>query len=656
MSILRKSPDQYTHPEVGDCLDTFILRSELHQGAMATLFLAEDQLSCEQVVLKIPCGDILNQPILLYHYQNEERISRLLDHPGIIQFIHRQRSRQYIIMEHVEAQDLRSKVGRKRKMEINTALLLMAKLCEVTTYLHARGIVHLDLKPENILCCKNSSIKLIDFGLASCRHLPDLLSLDLKNPQGTPWYIAPEQLLGERFDPRCDIYSMGMIFYEMFTGQLPWPRSSKIHIARRRLRHDPTPPRCYNQDIPPQIQDIILRAICRHAEDRYASVQDFHHDLECWQQLPITPVGSNSKKIPLWRRVFPGKSVQRNNLQQKSLKTLQNKRQILGALIDCPDSDNMLIELKKLALIRSADVTLVHVIEEDNDCHIRRYGITVEGERLMARLERAVQLFRRCSIDPSIRLIRGEVVEVLEGLCTDLNADLLVLGVSRKKAGLLRSASVRRRMEKKSPCPFIIAEQEQFSPAMDLTDLLPDQLTARQVLACDIFLVDLWYEHLYYHTDIIYQMLLSPMEDIDLSEKHCQFGYFLSTLEKSGNWQEVTSALEPIHAAFHQVAAQMATLQQHDHIGLQKLYQRESLPLSCKLKKELGLVSLYLRDHLAAKPPSVPFLADETCPVAIPDLACYGPLLRAFTLDQDLCFLIQDKEKNAAQSVPVEKH
>jgi len=226
MSSLSNS--QYKLPVVGDALDIFILRSELHKGAMATLFLAEDLLSRQKVVLKIPSDDILNQPILLYHYQNEERISRLLDHPGIIHFIHRQRSRQYLIMEYVQGDDLRSRVGSRHRLGLNTALALMIRLCEVVSYLHEHGIVHLDLKPENIICLKDSSIKVIDFGLASCRYLPDLLSCDLKNPQGTPWYIAPEQLLGERTDPRCDIYSMGMLFYEMLTGLLPWPRLKTV--------------------------------------------------------------------------------------------------------------------------------------------------------------------------------------------------------------------------------------------------------------------------------------------------------------------------------------------------------------------------------------------------------------------------------------------
>jgi len=126
MSYLSNS--QYKPPEVGDYIDIFTLRSELHKGAMATLFLAHDLLSRQDVVLKIPNGDILNQPILLYHYQNEERISRLLDHPGIIRFIHRQRSRQYIIMEYIEGEDLRSRVGRHHRLELDTALTLMIHL------------------------------------------------------------------------------------------------------------------------------------------------------------------------------------------------------------------------------------------------------------------------------------------------------------------------------------------------------------------------------------------------------------------------------------------------------------------------------------------------------------------------------------------------
>jgi hypothetical protein len=440
---------------------------------------------------------------------------------------------------------------------------------------------------------------------------------------------------------------MGMLFYEMLTGRLPWPRSSKVHVARRRLRHDPTPPRHYNPEIPPQIQDIILHAIARNSKDRYASVEDMQHELKYWQQLPITATGRNTKQFSLWRRLFPGKSIQQSHTQQNSIKVSAGKPHIIGALIDSPGIDNMLAEVKKQALIQSCEVTLVHVIEEESDSEVRRYGIAVEGEQLMIGLERAVQILRRFNIDPNIRLIKGDVIEVLKRLSEDLSAQLLVLGISRKKKGLLRGASIQSRLEKSSLCEIIVAKEELFSPAANLVDLQPDQLTAHQVLACDIFLVDLWYEHLHYHTDFIYHKLLYPDQNIDLSEDKCRFGQWLVALEGSKKWKEVTSTLALIHQQFHNLASQIAELCNHDHAGVQKLYIRESLPLSCKLKNELGRFSAFLRAHLDVKPPIISFLTDKTSPFTMPDSPCYGPLLRSFNLDQDLSSLIQ-KEKNHA--------
>ena len=147
-----------TVPDIGDTIDIFILRSMLHKGVMSTLFTAEDLLSGETVVLKIPETDILNTPVLLYHHQNEDRISRYLDHPGIIRFIHRQRSRQYIIMEYASGKDLRKQVGRNRKMDFDNALKVMNHLCNAVGFLHDRSIVHLDIKPENLICDKDHTI------------------------------------------------------------------------------------------------------------------------------------------------------------------------------------------------------------------------------------------------------------------------------------------------------------------------------------------------------------------------------------------------------------------------------------------------------------------------------------------------------------------
>ncbi len=445
--------------EVGDSLDGFILEEQLCQGAMATLWRTRSPESTKEFVLKIPCTDILNHPILFYHYQAEAQISPLLNHPGIIRFFQQKKSRLYIIMEYVAAKDLRSTLGCNRAITLDNALRLIMQLCDVTAYLHKQSIYHLDFKPENILQCSDNTIKVIDFGLAYCANYPDLLAADFNNPQGTPWYISPEQLLGKRNSAQCDIYAIGMILYEMLCGALPWPRSRRLDVARRRLRHEPIPPRHFNSEIPPQIQDIILKSIARKVNNRYQTIANLQTDLNSWRNGAITVTGRECRKPKFWKRLFPDAAITVDSSSASTTLRAPGKRQIIGAIIDSEKSTPMLMEVKKQAFLQSAEVTLIHVIEEDTDSHVRCYGIKVEGEQLMIRLEQACQFLQSCNIQPNIRLVRGEVVEILTRICKEIHADLLIIGSSRKKEGLLRSASVLRRLQRHNPCPFLIAEE-----------------------------------------------------------------------------------------------------------------------------------------------------------------------------------------------------
>ena len=639
-SFISRPPDC---PAVGDRLDIFILRSELHQGVMAVLFLAEDPFSGKKVVIKIPSGDILNQPIVFYHYQNEDRISRLIDHPAIIGFIHRRRSRQYIIMEHVPGHDLRKLVGRNRKLSLDKALALMAQLCDGMAYLHGRGIIHLDLKPENIIVTGDHRLKVIDFGLASCRCLPDLLALDLKNPQGTPWYIAPEQLLGVRDDPRCDIYAMGMLFYEMLTGELPWPRSSKLSTSRRRLKEVPIPPRHFNPDIPPQIQEIILRALAVEPDARYRSCGELRRDLESWRELPVTPIGANTRPPSFLSRIFATVRLKGPSGAAQSTVPKPGRPKIIGGYIDAVAMDDMVNELKKQALIHDADISMVHVIEDESDSHVTRYGKTVEGEKLMVGLEQAIGRLRSCDLDPSVRLIRGETVETLQMVGAEPQVLKLILGKSRKKGGLLRSASVPLRLLKDPPCPVTIVAAPHFSPLDDLGPLQPGQLAREQVLDCDIFFVDLWYEHLRYHTEFIYQHFLFRNDTFDPGREKCVFGRWLKNLEGFDQWRKIGSILGPTHEAYHRIDEEMIACCEQDPGLLRQLYQQKSLPLACKLKLGLAEVSHVLRRHLDPPPPTVPFLVGVGSPLAFLDRIGYGPLLNVVNLDQDLFALAQKK-------------
>ena len=446
----------------GDTLDNFILEKQLRQGPMATLWRVGSATSNVKFVLKIPETDILNKPILFYHYQAEALISPLLDHPGIIRFFQHKKSRLYIIMEYVAAKDLRSALAPSFPLPLDKALPLISQLCDVARYLHEQEIYHLDFKPENILISSKGDIKVIDFGLACCSNYPDLLAADFTKPQGTPWYISPEQLLGKRDSAQCDIYAIGMILYEMLCASLPWPRSAKLTVARRRLCHEPIPPRHFNSEIPPQIQDIILKCIARKVKDRYRTIKDLQYDLQDWQKLAITETGKTCRKPPFWKRLFPAPaiSIQADSTEADTL-ILKTAPRIIGAVIDSDMSDAVVLEVKKRAFLQSAKVTLIHVIEEESDSHYRRYGIKAEGEQLMYRLEQACQILARCNIIPDIRLIRGEVVEVLTKICEENKSKLLILGKSRKKEGLLSSPSVLHRLQRNAPCSLLIAGEKQ---------------------------------------------------------------------------------------------------------------------------------------------------------------------------------------------------
>lgn len=630
--------EHFSELQTGDIVDIFILRSLLHESPLAQLFVAQDLLSREQVVLKVPTGDIINHPVILYHYQNEDRISQRIDHPGIINYIHRQKSREYIIMTYTRGKELRSRIRKGKGLPLDESVRVMLLLCDVMAYLHGQGIVHLDMKPENILCLKDGSIKILDFGLATCRELPDLLTADLNSPQGTPWYVSPEQLSGERRHPGCDIYSMGMIFYEMVSGSLPWPRSSKMSVARRRLSQDPVPPRYHNRDVPPQIQTIIMKAISRSLDQRYQSVEEMTADLRHWQDLPVTENGLATAGPPWWKRIWPGKSIKVRGVQPDFNNKLIGK-QVIGALINEPDQTDVLKEVKRQALIHSCEVTLVHIIEEENDSELRRYGLAVEGERLKSSLEQAVQLLRRFNIDPTIRLIRGDVTDSLTRLCRKLQAQMLVIGKPRKKRRMIYSETIPERLQKTCTCTVRIAEKKQHYDIEGLIKQPVSRLGVQQLLAVDIFLVDLWYDHLHFHTDFIYRLLLHTAHEVNLNGRNCRFGQFLAMISNIPGWIEVFSILNPIHQEFHDVAHQMAAIPKDDHRMLHDLYTRTSLPLSCNLKYELGHVARLLREQLEHPPPVLPFLADTSCPVELPTKSCYGPILKAINLDKRLTAL-----------------
>jgi len=188
------------------------------------------------------------------------------------------RSRIYMVMEWCEGRLLRQILAEGRIPQERAIRIAIAVL-EALEYIHANGIVHRDLKPENIMVDAEDNIKLIDFGIAGDAAARRLTYANFTATLGTPDYISPEQVKGKRGDGRSDIYSLGVILYEMLTGSLPFSGPSPLAVMNDRLLNHPTPPRVADPSISPQLQEVLYRALERDPVNRYAKAQQFAWDL-----------------------------------------------------------------------------------------------------------------------------------------------------------------------------------------------------------------------------------------------------------------------------------------------------------------------------------------------------------------------------------------
>jgi serine/threonine-protein kinase len=266
--------------EAGSQVDSYRIDAAIARSGMASIYRATDLRDNRTLALKIPHPDMEADPILSDRFMREGAIGERLNHPNVMRvFGGEKRSRVYMVMEWCEGRLLRriideGRIPRERAIRIAIGIL------QALDYIHSNGVVHRDLKPENIMVDDNDNIKLIDFGIASDSASRRLTYANFTATLGTPDYISPEQVKGKRGDPRSDIYSMGVILYEMLTGKLPFTGPTPLAAMNDRLLNHPLPPCVADPSVSPQLQEIIYRALERDPKNRYASAREFLHDLE----------------------------------------------------------------------------------------------------------------------------------------------------------------------------------------------------------------------------------------------------------------------------------------------------------------------------------------------------------------------------------------
>ncbi len=255
---------------------------------MASIYRATDLESGRSVAIKIPHPEVEADPLFYDRFKREEEIGKKLDHPGVMKvYGDDDRSRVYMVMEWVDGRLLRQILTEQKKLPIDRAIRITLGICDALEYIHSKGVVHRDLKPENIMVDKDDHVKLIDFGIAGSQGMRRLTFAKLTHAMGTPDYISPEQVKSKRGDARSDLYALGVMLYEMLTGDVPFHGPSAFAIMNDRLINNPVPPRELNPEISPQLQEIIYRAIERNPTNRYASAREFARDLRDPSQVGV---------------------------------------------------------------------------------------------------------------------------------------------------------------------------------------------------------------------------------------------------------------------------------------------------------------------------------------------------------------------------------
>ncbi|HEV2491885.1 MAG TPA: serine/threonine-protein kinase [Terriglobia bacterium] len=274
------------HP--GDLLDHYRIEGVVARSGMASIFRATDLRTGRPVALKVPHPEMESDPVFFERFHREEEIGTKLDHPGVMK-VHSEdaRSQLYMVMEWVEGRLLRQILNEQGKLPVARVVRIALGILGALDYIHSHGVAHRDLKPENIMVDAEDHIKLIDFGIAANAGSRRITFTKLSQTMGTPDYISPEQVKGKRGDARSDLYALGVMLYEMLTGQVPFRGPNPFVIMNDRLLNNPVPPREIDRAISPELQEIIYRALERDPSKRYASAREFAWDLEHQDQVGV---------------------------------------------------------------------------------------------------------------------------------------------------------------------------------------------------------------------------------------------------------------------------------------------------------------------------------------------------------------------------------
>ncbi len=255
-----------------------IIRS-IGEGGMANVYLAKDIILDRNVAIKILRGDLAGDEKFVRRFQREALSASSLSHPNIVEMydVGEDNGTYYIVMEYVSGMTLKQLIKKKGALSLSEAIDIMLQITDGIKEAHDSYIIHRDLKPQNILIKDNGEIKITDFGIAMALNSTQLTQTN--SVMGSVHYLPPEQASGKGATIKSDIYSMGILFYELLTGKLPFKGDNAVEIALKHMKNDIPSVREANNTIPQSVENIILKATAKNPKNRYETAKDMHEDL-----------------------------------------------------------------------------------------------------------------------------------------------------------------------------------------------------------------------------------------------------------------------------------------------------------------------------------------------------------------------------------------
>ncbi len=268
-------------PEAGTIFEErYKIILPLGQGGFGATYLAEDLQSNQKVVMKMPHISQLGDPAIYERFRREVAIGKLLNHSDVpVALAISEGNPPYLVLKYVEGVSLANVLVEKGKIAVPEAVRMVANLLDALHYCHERGVYHRDVKPENLVLAPDGHLKILDFGIALMEGSPRVTWRGFSGLMGTPEYMAPEQIKGERGAAKSDVYAVGCLLYNLLSGSPPYTGDNPLTVMYQHMTKTPEPLIGKVADLHPGIWAAIRRALRRRKEERYETAEQMANDL-----------------------------------------------------------------------------------------------------------------------------------------------------------------------------------------------------------------------------------------------------------------------------------------------------------------------------------------------------------------------------------------